>query len=376
MRQAFRLDETVDPNEWEGTSQGFESTLHQIAPYIGRMKSRMAQCLIESYSQPGDIVLDPFVGSGVVALESAIRGRGVICCDFNPYAVTLTKAKLTAPPTLDEALARVQKYLHHAKKAHHSVNFEAIPNWVKQFFHPRTLQEVTLLSEHLRANNEYFLLGCLLGILHHQRPGFLSFPSSHLVPYLRTKKFPMESYPELYEYRDITPRLEHKIRRIYRRFTQIAPNMPRVCIECDACDLDLLPNSVNAVITSPPYMNALSYGRDNRLRLWFLGVSDYGKYDRMSPRNPVEFRHLMARSLALFQRALLPGAVCVLVLGEVDWGSSKIDTAELVMEVATKGVCNYNCEALIDDIVPESRRSRKGCNRVQRERIVVLRKSA
>src|SRR5258708_20036869 len=41
-----------------------------------------------------------------------------------------------------------------------------------------------------------FLLSCLLAILHHQRPGFLSFPSSHAVPYLRLNSFPRELYPE------------------------------------------------------------------------------------------------------------------------------------------------------------------------------------
>jgi len=33
--------------------------------------------------------------------------------------------------------------------------------------------------------------------------------------------------------------------------------------------------SIDAVITSPPYMDALDYARDNRLRLWFLGINDY-----------------------------------------------------------------------------------------------------
>jgi hypothetical protein len=61
------------------------------------------------------------------------------------------------------------------------------------------------------------LLASLLGILHHQRPGFLSYPSSHLVPYLRQLKFPRRKYPELYERRDVLSRLEAKILRTFRR---------------------------------------------------------------------------------------------------------------------------------------------------------------
>ena len=84
----------IEPYLWEGSCLSTESTLHQIAPYIGKMKSSMAKILIENYSSKGDIVGDPFIGSGVVALESLIAGRGIIAGDINPYAVTLTKAKL------------------------------------------------------------------------------------------------------------------------------------------------------------------------------------------------------------------------------------------------------------------------------------------
>jgi len=364
----------INTKGWEGNSQESECTLHQLAPYIGKMKSRMAQCLIKSFSQPGDVVLDPFVGSGVVALECAIQGRGIFCNDINPYAVTLTKAKLTAPPTLDEALMKTHKYLSHAKMASQSFSLELVPSWVKQFFHPKTLRETMGLAKLLRANKEYFLLACLLGILHHQRPGFLSYPASHLVPYLRTQKFPKENHPELYEYRDIAPRLENKIRRVYRRFPTIDPNLPKECIQCDATDLNLSPESMDAVITSPPYMNALSYGRDNRLRLWFLGVNDYRSYDCISPKNPEEFRQLMRKCLRIFKQALRSNGACVLILGEVHGQRYTVNTAQLAMELATKEVGGYNCEEMVSDVIPDIRRTRREGARVKREWIVVLRK--
>lgn len=57
------------------------------------MKSTMARTLIETYSNPGDIVCDPFVGSGVVALESLIANRGIIASDISPYSMILSRAK-------------------------------------------------------------------------------------------------------------------------------------------------------------------------------------------------------------------------------------------------------------------------------------------
>ena len=75
-------------------------TFHQLAPYIGRMKTSMAQALVRQYTRAGDLVVDPFCGCGVVAMEAAAHGRGVKVGDWNPYAVLLTHAKLFPPANL------------------------------------------------------------------------------------------------------------------------------------------------------------------------------------------------------------------------------------------------------------------------------------
>jgi adenine-specific DNA methylase len=58
---------------WQASSLGSESTLHQLAPYIGKLKSSLAASLIENYSQKKDTIIDPFCGSGVVPLEALLR---------------------------------------------------------------------------------------------------------------------------------------------------------------------------------------------------------------------------------------------------------------------------------------------------------------
>src|ERR1700730_13111731 len=62
-------------------------TFHQLAPYIGRMKTSMARSLVQHWTAPGDLVVDPFCGCGVVALEAAASNREVVVGDWNPYAV-------------------------------------------------------------------------------------------------------------------------------------------------------------------------------------------------------------------------------------------------------------------------------------------------
>ncbi|ODS31853.1 MAG: hypothetical protein SCARUB_03030 [Candidatus Scalindua rubra] len=254
------------------------------------------------------------------------------------------------------------------------VELNKIPKWIKTFFHPKTLREILVLTKLLRQNKEHFLLACLLGILHHQRPGFLSYPASHLVPYLRTCKFPREKFPELYEYRTVAPRLQKKVQRVYRRFPDITPGIPRECKLKDTTNLNLPKESIDVVITSPPYMNALDYARDNRLRLWFLGVTEYRRYDKKAPNNCQKFLNLMEQCLGNIQYGLRSGGRCILVIGEVNRTRKSINTAQLIIDLALNKIGGFKCEEIIEDTIPDIRRARKNGACTKREWIVVFRK--
>ena len=366
----------LHPKLWDENCRSTESTLHQLAPYIGKMKSAMAKTLIDTYSSKGDLVCDPFVGSGVVALESLIGNRGILASDISPYAYVLTKAKLTAPRTMEEALAKADLYCAKMKITADRVSLRGVPKWVKSFFHRRTLKEVLALTSILRQRREYFLLACLLGILHHQRPGFLSYPSSHLVPYLRTKKFPIELFPEMYKYRSVAHRMRAKINRVYKRFPRLSPDLLMECRRVNAASSWLPKEAVDTVITSPPYMNALDYARDNRLRLWFLGVSDYEKQDRKVPNNSKDFLFLMEHCMKNIYQGLKRNGICVLVIGEVGRSKKPINTANLIIEMMKESSLNFRLEEMIEDTIPDIRRARRNGSCTKKEWIVVFKKGA
>jgi hypothetical protein len=363
------MDLALDTEQWHGSVVGSECTFHQIAPYIGKMKSSMARQLIEQYCSKGDLVLDPFAGSGAIGLEALLAGRSVICADRNPYAITLTEAKIIAPSTLEEAIQRAQLAIDRLSTNHEHFG-RPIPDWVTSFFHPDTLKETIAFSKIVQDSNDSFLMACLLGIMHHQRPGFLSYPSSHLVPYLRTKKFPKKDFPSLYEYRDLRPRLISKIKRTYRRPPDVDSNLTRKCIKADVRDLCLAPGSVDAVITSPPYMDALDYARDNRLRLWFLGIENYKRYDAEF-KSLHSFSQLMHEFLDNASLWLRKSGRCVCVVGEVNRANTSIDIARLIANIAVNKVGTFKLESIVTDSIPDVRRARKG-SYVKTESIVSL----
>lgn len=224
----------------------------------------------------------------------------------------------------------------------------------------------------LKRRRRWFLLASLLGILHHQRPGFLSFPSSHTVPYLRVKKFPRSHFPELYKYRSLRERLEAKVTRAFRRMPDLDFSLGRSCFLKDAGTFTT-PEYVDAIITSPPYMRLLDYARDNRLRLWFLGAHDWRSLDQIiSPREDA-FLKLMRCCFTNWKAVLKPGHYCVLVIGDAFGRVPKRNLPEVVSRIATEEVGGYVRVCEYTEAIPNERRVRRGIKGSASETIVVLR---
>src|SRR5258707_11135500 len=213
--------------KWKGSALSQESTLQQIGPYIGKMKSSMARTLISEFTSKGDTVNAAFCGSGTVAFERWAENRNVIANDLNPYAVLLTRAKLFPILSLEQATKDLTRAAKEVDRFASRVDLRTVPSWVRAFFHKETLRETIGWCAVLKQRRSTFLLSCLLAILHHQRPGFLSFPSSHAVPYLRLNSFPRELYPELYDYRTVPGRLERKIQRALKRVPNLDQSISR-----------------------------------------------------------------------------------------------------------------------------------------------------
>ena len=360
------------PSHWAASCTHQECSLHQLSPYIGKLKSVIARDLILQYSKPGELVADMFCGSGTVPLEAARLERRVFASDTNIYAVTLTKGKLEAPLDTETALRDLDRLLEHAKTLP-APDLRSVPKWVRAFFHPQTLKEVLRLSELLSNEQHYFLLSSLLGILHHQRPGFLSFPSSHLVPYLRSKKYPKADYPELYQYRPVTERLQAKVKRALKRPPAQSLHKFVNKIRRSPVDSANLPDAIDCVITSPPYMNALDYNRDNRLRLWFLGETHLEAPDR-AMASLQGFRELIASLLKHLQQKMRQGGHCVFVIGEQTFrGGGRFPSEELTRIFLSPPSTFQLCD-VVSDIIPDVRRSRKHFAGVKRENILVFRK--
>ena len=66
---------------------------HRIHPYPAMLHPLLVNWLLEKFAAKDDVIFDPFCGSGVTLLESAVRGHDSIGFDINPLALLIAKTK-------------------------------------------------------------------------------------------------------------------------------------------------------------------------------------------------------------------------------------------------------------------------------------------
>lgn len=85
--------------------------LYAFHKYWGKKPFEPVSYVIENLTDRREVVLDPFVGSGVVARESARLGRRFIGIDLNPVAVEISKLLVSPPDAgiVEEGLVEVER---------------------------------------------------------------------------------------------------------------------------------------------------------------------------------------------------------------------------------------------------------------------------
>jgi SAM-dependent methyltransferase len=78
----------VDPALARALTHGFHS-------YAGRMHPTIARGGVGAFSAPGELVVDPFCGSGTVLVEAMAAGRRAVGVDASPLGVAIARARTT-----------------------------------------------------------------------------------------------------------------------------------------------------------------------------------------------------------------------------------------------------------------------------------------
>ena len=81
---------------------------HNFYRYPARFSPKLVRAVIDTFTEPGDLVLDPFVGGGTTLVESLVSGRNAIGADISSLATFVSEVKTTL--YTDDELARLTRW--------------------------------------------------------------------------------------------------------------------------------------------------------------------------------------------------------------------------------------------------------------------------
>ncbi|MDA8273583.1 MAG: hypothetical protein M0Z72_07630 [Deltaproteobacteria bacterium] len=267
---------------------------HWIYPYKGKFHPQMIRALMNIIKiQNGEKLFDPFVGSGTAVLEAQILGINAIGLDISPLCVLISKVKTESVDALDEIKKYKDFYLF--KKGVKEPSDEKVKNFYK-------VAEMMAHSDQSRRGK--------------------NFESSFISDALKM-------IASVEDYGNAIKKHNLKIGK-----TKI--------LEGDARKINLKDESVDGIITSPPYSIALNYVANDAHSLKALGYDlEKIKEDFIGVRgtglNKFElYDKDMKKAYSEMYRVLKKNKYCVVVIGNVTFQGQEINTTQSVINCCEK----------------------------------------
>jgi len=322
--------------------------VHGFHTYPARMHPATAARLVGAISGPGATVLDPFCGSGTVLVEAMIAGRSAVGTDLNPIAVRLATLKTTPrdASSVDALVtaAREVAAVADERRVRRAGATRRYPPDDVAAFDPHVLLELDSLRTAIAKREPADVRGVLelvLSAILVKVSRRASDTSTAASPRRIAAGFPARLFAR-------------KTEELARRLTELAALLPpdtppaRVSLD-DATRLRTVgASTVDAVVTSPPYVATYDYLAHHALRMRWLGLDatafaagEMGARRRYAKLDADGARAAWSRELGATLRALSrvcrKGARVVLVVAD-----SAVDGQAL------------RADALVDAVAPGS----------------------
>lgn len=259
-----------------------DSGAHRVHPYPARLLRQLPRFFFgcDQLVSSGDVVCDPFCGSGTVLLEAMAHGYDSWGTDPNPFAVLLSKVKVT--PVDKRSLEDARKWVIRSAAARPHVHLSPDP-FLDRWFAPTSraalgaLQSAVMVQE-MAAEHRDVMLVCLSLVADRVAHKDRRIP----VP-VRLKGMPPAVSPS-----EIRALFSKCFAAILQRLPNLADSAPSVrVIEAQAKSSAELVDAGRAprpdlILTSPPYGAAQKYIRSSSISLAVLGISTAREFQQFT----------------------------------------------------------------------------------------------
>jgi DNA modification methylase len=230
--------------------------VHRLHPYLGKFVPQLAEAFIRRYAQPGELVWDPFAGSGTTLVEAAAFGARAAGCDVSAFNCLLARVK-TAEYDPRDLLADVLRL---------SVSPTAPPapsgsDYLERWYAPRSLTELLSFGEQIETTMYPDLWRIVLSRSARSarlaRHDDLDFPSEPVQGEYFCHKHRRVCRPVAEAEKFLRRYVRDAVQRV-QEFAEVRSEADVTVLHGDARTLDP-PDTVDLVVTSPPYPGLIDY---------------------------------------------------------------------------------------------------------------------
>jgi len=338
---------------WDFAKASTNSTTNTMHPYPAKFIPQIPRHLIKELTEIGDMVYEPFLGSGTTAVEANVLGRNTIGNDVNELAVLISKVKTTPISnkkllTLDSLLNKIYKHIEllYAEKKNNIV----IPDIINldKWFINFVSKEIVIIKEEIEKLEDEdlkdFCLVALSGILIN-----VSRQDSD-TRYVRVAK----NINHFDTFNKFSKQL-NKLRKIMNASSEAIKNGLSVFkVEDTRTENIFKENSADIAITSPPYPNAYDYHLYHKYRLFWLGMNPrelrkleigaHADYSKKNGPNEFDFMRDMEKCMLNTSKIIKKGSYFVLVIGDSILKGRNIQNNKILQQAAENTPFNFVTE--------------------------------
>ncbi|MBS7248158.1 MAG: DNA methyltransferase [Candidatus Jordarchaeales archaeon] len=147
----------VEGEDWDFRGVDTRYMTHGLHPYPARMIPQVAGRLLRRYASRGDVVLDPFCGSGGVLVEARLAGMHSVGVDINPLACLLAEVKSNplSPDVIWSYWSKLKVAMGNDVRAFkfREIKSVELPDFsgtnIEYWFKPATMMELAIIRKHL-----------------------------------------------------------------------------------------------------------------------------------------------------------------------------------------------------------------------------------
>ena len=243
------------------------SYTHAIHRYPAKFFPELPRWLIQRFSSPGALVLDPFCGSGTTNLEAALLGRKSVGVDVDPFARLLTRVKTTYLE--QHVLVEAQSAVLHSLAADPVPDVPDFPYRDTWFTEPILLE----LGKIAAVLNQMVTLPAVRDFL---RVVFSSVirqasQADNAITKTTILRRKNKQVPEGFALRTFTRNLQYAV-ECMKSLEWLTLEEVAIPADQSATAMPLYPAACfDLAVTSPPYLTAVDYPRTHQLELYWLG---------------------------------------------------------------------------------------------------------